>query len=114
MRGKSLPGARAIPGATVRRLNGTGHVPKIEIPELLAEPIWPFVISYAPLPTCQRLPALYELAWSSKYFCAAAHINKHVLRCCIVAFNKAVAISTRPVAEAPFLKEILPHFIERR
>ncbi|HVZ75474.1 MAG TPA: alpha/beta hydrolase [Polyangia bacterium] len=35
--------AAAIPGARFQLLAGTGHVPQIETPELLAETIWPFI-----------------------------------------------------------------------
>ena len=40
--------ARAIPGATFRILNGAGHVPQIETPELLVETFWPFITEHAP------------------------------------------------------------------
>jgi len=40
--------AQAIAGARFRLLDGTGHVPQIETPELLAEAIWPFVTENAP------------------------------------------------------------------
>jgi pimeloyl-ACP methyl ester carboxylesterase len=36
--------AQAIPGAKFELLAGTGHVPQIETPELLAETIWPFIV----------------------------------------------------------------------
>ena len=35
--------ADAIPGARFQLLAGTGHVPQIETPELLADTVWPFI-----------------------------------------------------------------------
>jgi pimeloyl-ACP methyl ester carboxylesterase len=35
--------AQAIPGARFQLLSGTGHLPQLESPELLAETLWPFV-----------------------------------------------------------------------
>ena len=39
--------AKAIPGAEFRLLEGTGHVPQLETPELLAEVLWPFIAQQA-------------------------------------------------------------------
>jgi pimeloyl-ACP methyl ester carboxylesterase len=40
--------AQAIAGAQFRLLYGSGHVPQVETPELLANAIWPFVTGHAP------------------------------------------------------------------
>jgi pimeloyl-ACP methyl ester carboxylesterase len=40
--------AQAIRGAAFRLIEGAGHVPQIETPELLADTIWPFVVEHAP------------------------------------------------------------------
>jgi pimeloyl-ACP methyl ester carboxylesterase len=42
--------AQAIAGAKFRLLDGAGHLPQIETPELLAETVWPFVTENAPRP----------------------------------------------------------------
>ena len=39
--------AAAIGGAKFELLKGTGHVPQIETPELLAETVWPFITRHA-------------------------------------------------------------------
>jgi pimeloyl-ACP methyl ester carboxylesterase len=38
--------AAAITGAVFRLLDGTGHVPQIETPELLADATWPFITEH--------------------------------------------------------------------
>jgi pimeloyl-ACP methyl ester carboxylesterase len=35
--------AEAIPQARFQLLAGSGHVPQIETPDLLAETVWPFI-----------------------------------------------------------------------
>jgi pimeloyl-ACP methyl ester carboxylesterase len=40
--------ADAIPDAKFQLLAGTGHVPQVETPQLLADTVWPFIASQAP------------------------------------------------------------------
>jgi pimeloyl-ACP methyl ester carboxylesterase len=39
--------AKAIPGAKFQLLEGAGHLPQMETPELLLETVWPFVAEHA-------------------------------------------------------------------